>query len=144
MQSWRNSSTSVRTWSSCSIHSGTFVEQLPWDCGGIRDCHGIGLTVRSLSSSYILLPILPLGSHWDCCRIEVWVGIVDYVILLLVLISLCSVSVAGLRDYTTIVWVVLSVCCGRLVLCIWGQDGSAICVEGLQQIRWNAGLDPPV
>ena len=104
----------------------------------------IATTVRSFSSSYILLPILPLGSHWDCCRIEVWVGIVDYVILLLVLISLCSVSVAGLRDYTTIVWVVLSVCCGRLVLCIWGQGGSAICVEGLQQIRWNAGLDPPV
>ena len=152
MQSWRNLSTTVPTWSSSSIYSGTFVEQLPWDCSGIQYCLGIGLTalgfcmtVRSFSSSYILPPILPLGLHWDCCWIEVWVGIAGYVILLLVLTSLCSVSsppvVAGLQDWTTIV---LWVCYGRLVLCDWGQDGNAICVGGLQQIQWIAGLRPPV
>ena len=56
---------------------------------------------------YVLLPILPLGLHRYCCRIEDWVRIVDYVILLLVLISLCSISspsdVAGLQDCTVIV-----------------------------------------
>ena len=26
------------------------------------------------------------------------------------------------------------------MLCDWGQDGNAICVEGLQQIQWIAGL----
>ena len=95
MQFWRNSSTSVPTWSSSSIYSGTIVEQLQWDCGGIHDCLRIGLialgfcmTVQSFSSSYIPPPILPLGLHWDCCWIEDWVRIVDYVILLLVLLSL--------------------------------------------------------
>ena len=53
----------------------------------------------------------------------------DYVILLLVVISLCSISspsdVAGLQDCTVIV---LRVCVGRSVLCNWGQDGDAMCV----------------
>ena len=30
------------------------------------------------------------------------------------------------------------------MLCDLGQDGNAICVEGLQQIQWIAGPDPPV
>ena len=65
------------------------------------------MTVPSFSSSYILPPILPLGLHWDCCRIEDWIRNVDYVILLPVLLSLCSISspsdVAGLQDCTVIV-----------------------------------------
>ena len=110
-ESWRNSSTSVPTWSSSSIYSGTIVEQLRLDCGGIQDCLRIGLialgfcmTVQSFSSSYIPPPILPLGLHWDCCWIEDWVRIVDYVILLLVLLSLrqffrsdCTGIAVGLR-----------------------------------------------
>ena len=30
------------------------------------------------------------------------------------------------------------------MLCDWGQDGSAIRVEGLRQIRRTVGLDPPL
>ena len=67
-ESWRNSSTSVPTWSSSSIYSGTIVEQLQWDCGGIQDCRRIGLialgfcmTAQSFSSSIIPPPIVLTG-----------------------------------------------------------------------------------
>ena len=83
------------------------------DCLGVRSIGLLRIAMDCLNFAtsflvlYILLPILPLQLHWDCFRIEDWVRNVDCVILLLVLISLCSIfspsDVAGLKDCTVIV-----------------------------------------
>ena len=107
------------------------------DCLGVRSIGLLRIAMDCLNFAtsflvlYILLPILPLQLHWDCFRIEDWVRIVDYVILLLVLISLCSISspsdVAGLQDCTVIVlWVCVGRCYvtgGRMATqCVWESE----------------------
>ena len=70
MHSWRNSLTSVPTWGSSSIYSGTFVERLQWGCSGIKDCVRIGQIVWELGLAGGLQNWIVGKARWTELMIE--------------------------------------------------------------------------